>query len=121
LSFVSQVLHDLVDGVLDQVKEGIDGYANTARIDIDQFVDRILRRVVKAMVPAVLGIVLVSAGLLFSLVGLVTFLIAVVGPALAWGIVGLGMVGLGAALILPLLRRHDSRMTKHASHLKDRN
>ena len=114
-------MRDLLDDVLDRVKGSLDDYANTARLDVEQFVDKIVQRVVKAMVPVVLGIVLVSAGLIFSLVGLVTYLSTAVGPALAWGLVGLGMVGLGALLILPLLRRNESRGTWHAHHLESRN
>jgi len=121
LSFVYKVVQDLVDDVLDRVKRELDDYANTARIDVEQFVDKIVQRVVKAMVPAILGIVLVSAGLIFSLVGLVTYLSQVMNPAFAWGLVGIGMVVVGAVLILPLIRRHDSRGMKRMSHLEDRN
>jgi hypothetical protein len=119
LSFVYKVVHDLVDGVLDHVKEGLDDYANTARQDLELFVDRILGRVVKAMVLAVLGTVLVSAGFIFSLVGLVTYLSQVINPAFAWGLVGLGMVGLGAVLTFTVLRNHNSHRTKYTSRLHE--
>jgi hypothetical protein len=107
--------------VLNQVKEGLDDYANTAKRDIELFVDSITRRVIKAVVPAVLGTVLVSAGLVFSLIGLVNYLSQLVNPALAWAIVGLGMAAVGAALVLPLLRRQDSRGMKHVSRPSDQN
>jgi uncharacterized membrane protein len=107
--------------VLDQVKQGLDDYANTARLDIELFVDRITRQVIKKMVPAVLGTVLLSVGLIFSLMGLVKYLSQLVNPALAWALVGLGMGAVGAALFLPLLRRHDSREMRRVSHLSDRN
>lgn len=107
--------------MLHQVKEGLDDYANTARLDIEVFVDRITQRVIRKMVPAVLGTVLVSVGLIFSLMGLVTYLSQLVNPALAWALVGLGMAGVGAALVLPVLRRHDSRGMRRVSHLNDRN
>jgi len=112
MSFVYKAVQDLVDDLLEHVKRDLDGYANTAKQDFELFVDRSLRRVVKAMVPAVLGVVLVTAGVIFSLMGLVTYLSQLVNPALAWAIVGLGMVGLGAVLVLRLLRRHDSGWTR---------
>jgi hypothetical protein len=121
MSFVYKVVQDLVDDVLDRVKRELDDYANTAKVDVEQFVDRIVQRVVKAMVPAVLGIVLVSAGLIFSLVALVAYLSTVVSPALAWGIVGLGVAGIGTVLILSVFRRHGSRGMKHVSHPEHRN
>jgi uncharacterized membrane protein len=107
--------------VLDHVKEGLDDYANTAKLDIELFVDRITRQVIKKMVPAILGTVLVLVGLIFSLMGLVTYLSHLVNPALAWGLVGLGTAAVGAALVLPLLRRQDSRGMRRVSHLSDRN
>jgi hypothetical protein len=106
---------------LDQVKAGLDDYAKTAKQDIELFVDRITRRFIRVIVPAVLGTVLVSVGLIFSLMGLVTYLSQLVNPALAWAIVGLGMAAVGAALVLPLLRRHDSRGMRRVSQLDDRN
>jgi hypothetical protein len=120
LSFVYKVVEDLVDDVLDKVKEGLDDYTNTVTRDVERFVDRMLRRAVKEIALGVLGAALVSAGLIFSLVGLVAYLSRVVGPAFAWGIVGLGMVGLGALLVLPLLRR-SSRGMQRASRLHDGN
>jgi hypothetical protein len=106
---------------LDQVKQSLDDYADTAKQDIELFVDKITGRLVKLMVRAVLGTVLVSAGLIFSLIGLVTYLSQLLNPALAWAIVGLGMAAGGAALVLPLLRRQDSHEMRRVSHLSDRN
>jgi hypothetical protein len=103
------------------VKEGIEDYANNAKLDIEVFVDRITQQVIKKVVPAVLGTVLVSVGVIFSLVGLVTYLSQLVNPALAWALVGVGMAVGGAVLVLPLLRRHDSRGMRRASRLSDRN
>jgi hypothetical protein len=120
LSLVHNVVRDLVDGVLDQLKQGLDDYAETARQDIELFVDSMLRRVVRAMAVGVLGSVLVSAGFIFSLLGLVNFLSQMINPALAWSLVGLGMVGLGSVLILPLLKR-NSRGLKHASRFREGN
>lgn len=107
--------------MLNQVKQGLDDYANTAKLDIEIFVDSITRRVIKAVVPAVLGTVLVSVGLIFSLMGLVSYLSQLVNPALAWAIVGLSMAAVGAALVLPVLRRQDSRGVRRVSRLSDRN
>jgi hypothetical protein len=107
--------------VLEQVKAGLDDYANTARQDIELFVDRITRQVIKKMVPAILGTVLVSVGFIFALVGLVTFLSHLINPALAWGLVGLGTAAAGAALVLPMLKKQDSGRIRRTSHLDDRN
>jgi len=120
LSFVYKVVQDLVDDVLDRVKEGLDDYTNTVTRDIELFVDRMLRRVVKEIAVGLLGAVLVSAGLIFSLVGLVTYLSQVINPAFAWGLVGLGMVGLGAVLSFTLLRR-NSRGLRSGSRFHDGN
>jgi hypothetical protein len=106
---------------LNQVKQSLDDYANTAKLDIEIFVDRITRRVIRAMVPAVLGTVLVATGLIFFLISLVTYLSELVNPALAWALVGLGTVAVGAGLVLPLLRRHDSRGMRRVSYRDDRN
>jgi hypothetical protein len=120
LSFVYKVVEDLVDDVLDKVKQGLDDYADTVTRDVERFVDRMLRRAVKEIALGVVGAALVSAGLIFSLVGMVTYLSSLVSPAFAWGIVGLGMIGLGAVLVLPLLRR-GSRGMQHATRLHEGN
>ncbi len=114
MSFVYKVVEDLVDDVLDRVKEGLDDYASRARQDLELFADRLVRRAVKGMAVGLLGAATVSAGLIFSLVGLVTYLSQTINPAFAWGVVGLGMVGLGSVLLFALLRRSERGM-KHAS------
>jgi hypothetical protein len=120
-SFVYKVVQGLVDDVLNQVKEGLDDYANIAKRDIELFVDRTTQQVIRKMVPALLGTVLVSVGLIFSLMGLINYVSQLVNPALAWALVGLGMGGVGAALVLPLLRRKDPRGIRRVSHIDDRN
>jgi len=115
MSFVYKAVQDLVDDLLDRVKEGLDDYAKSARQEVELFVDKLLRRAIKGMAVGLLGAVMVSAGLIFSLVGLVTYLSQVINPAFAWGIVGLGMVGLGAVLLFMILRRSSRGM--HASRL----
>jgi len=120
MSFVYKIVQDLVDEVLDRVKEDLDDYARTARLDLELFVDRLVRQVVKAMAIGVFGVVLVSAGLIFSLIGLVTYLSRFTSPAFAWGMVGLGMVGLGAILVFTLLR-HSSRGMTHDRRLNGGN
>jgi hypothetical protein len=114
MSFVYKVVEDLVDDVLDRVKKGLDDYAETARQDIEVYVDGLLRKAAKAMAFGVLGAVALSAGLIFSLVGLVDYLSPIVGRAPAWGLVGLGMVGLGAVLLFVLMRS-TRRETKYVS------
>ena len=116
MSFVYKVVEDLVDDVLDRVKESLEDYANTARQDLELFADKLVRRAVKGMAVGLLGGVAVSAGLIFALVGLVTYLSQIINPAFAWGVVGLGMMGLGAVLLFTILRR-SSRGMQHASRL----
>jgi hypothetical protein len=120
LSLVYKMVEDLVDDVLDRVKAGLDDYARTASRDIELFADKLLRRAVKAMAVGLLGAVAVSAGLIFSLIGLVTYLSESMNPAFAWGIVGLGMVGIGGVLLFMIMRR-NSHGTQLASRIHDGN
>jgi hypothetical protein len=114
LSFVYKVVEDLVDDVLDRMKEGLDDYAETAKREIELFADKLVRRAVKGMAVGLFGAVMVSAGLIFSLLGLVTYLSQMMNPAFAWGLVGFVMVGIGGVLLFTLLRRSQGG-TKLAS------
>jgi hypothetical protein len=115
MSFVYKAVEDLVDDLLDRVKKDLEDYAVTARQEIEAYADKLVRRAVKGMAVGLLGAVMVSAGLIFSLVGLVRYLSPIVGPASAWGVVGLGMAGVGAVLLFAITRgsqrgaRHTSR------------
>jgi hypothetical protein len=120
LSFVYKAVEDLVDDLIDRVKIELDDYAKTARREFEIFADKLLRRAVRGMAVGLLGAVMVSAGVIFSLVGLVTYLGQSMNPAFAWGIVGFGMVGLGAVLLFALLRRNSTGMQR-ASRLHDGN
>jgi len=114
MSFVYRAVEDLVDDVLDRLKKELEDYAVTARQEIESYADKLLRRAVKGMAVGLLGAVMVSAGFVFALVGLVRYLIPIVGPAPAWGVVGLGMAGLGAVLLFAITRG-SQRGTRHTS------
>jgi len=116
MSFVYKAVQDLVDEVLDHVKEGLDDYARSAKQDIEVFVDQLVRQVIKAMAIGTMGAVVLSAGLIFALIGLVKYLSELTNPAIAWGVVGLGMMGMGAILLLTIMRR-ASRGLKHDHRL----
>ncbi len=118
MSFVSKAVQQIVDQVFDHVKEGVDDYADVLKRDVEVFVDKTVRRAVKAMAIGLLGAVAVSAGVIFSLIGLVTYLSEVINPGAAWGLVGLAMVGLGAALLFTLQRRgsHAANYDHHSRH-----
>jgi Putative Actinobacterial Holin-X, holin superfamily III len=120
MSLVYKVVEDLVDDLLDQVKGAIDEYATSLKHDLEAFLDKMMRRAVKTMAIGLLGAVLVSAGFVFSLIGLVTYLSPIISPALAWGSVGIVMLGIGAAsLLIPLRRRSRSPKMRHISRLED--
>jgi len=111
-SFVYKAVQGVIDEVLDHMKEELDEYAKTAKQDLELFAHQLVRKAVKAMAVGVLGAVMVSVGVIFSLIGLVKYLSKLLtNPALAWGIVGLGMVGVGAVLLFTLTR-HGPRAMK---------
>ena len=111
MSFVYQAIQGVIDEVLDHVKEELDEYAKSAKQDLELFANQLVRKAVKAMAVGVLGAVMASAGLIFSLIGLVKYLSQLTNPAVAWGVVGLGMAGVGAVLLFTLTR-HGPRAMK---------
>jgi flagellar motor component MotA len=120
LSLVYKVVEDLIDDLLHRAKEGVDDYTNRLKYDMDALLDTMLRRAVKAMALGLLGAVLVSVGIVFALVGVVIYLGQVFNPALAWGLVGVVTLMLGAAaLVLPLRKRSHPTATRHISRVDD--
>lgn len=98
------VIEGLVDRAIDRVKETIDEYVAELKVDLELFVDDLVRKVAKAMAIGALGATMLSAGAVFALVGLVIYLSRFLGAALAWGVVGLGMVVIGGAMLFVLYR-----------------
>ncbi len=114
MSVLSSVVEDLVDLVIDQVKESLYEYAEDLRQDVELFLDRMTHRVAKGIALGLAGAALVSVGLIFALVGVVAYLSEILNPGLAWGIVGIGMMGAGA-LLLNVLRGRSSRAMRRVS------
>jgi hypothetical protein len=115
MSVVSRLVEDLVGLLLDQVKLRVRDYADLVLQDLELVLERIIRRAVRAVVLGLLGAVLVSVGMIFSLVGLAVYLGQLVNPAAGWGVVGLVAMASGA-LVLSLLQRRG-RAERHLSRL----
>ncbi len=114
MSVLSSIVQDLVDVLVDQVKQDLREYANDIVKDLDALVTRIINRAVSAIVTSIIWALLISVGAIFTLLGMVTFLTPVVGPALAWALVGLVSCGLGVAE-LRIVRRPKPPEARRAS------
>ena len=90
---MSSFIQEIIDLLLHEIKRALRGYAN-----------RILIKVVKLLILSVVGVSFLAIGLIFVLIGIVTYLSELMFPGLAWGIVGLIAALIGAILLL-LLRR----------------
>jgi len=88
-----KIIQQLVEGVAGELKHDAEAYAN-----------RILRRMVKTLVLAGVGVTYLAAGSVFVLIGIVAYLSAFMFSGLAWGLVGLVVALVGAVLLL-LIRR----------------
>ena len=74
MSLVYKVVEDLIDDLLHRAKEEVGDYTNRLKDDMEALLDKMLRRAVKAMALGLLGAVLVTVGVVFALVGIVTYL-----------------------------------------------
>jgi hypothetical protein len=72
--------------------------------DLERHVDRILRRALRTLVLAGMGITFLAAGSIFILIGAVTYLSQFIFSGFAWGLVGL-IVALVGAMSLLLVKR----------------
>jgi len=72
--------------------------------DVEAYADRMLRRMLKALVLGGLGVTFLAAGSIFILIGVVTYLSKFMFSGLAWGLVGLVVALVGGVLLL-LIRR----------------
>jgi len=88
-----KIIRELVKDVADGLKHDVEAYAN-----------KILRRILRTLVLAGVGVTFLAAGSIFVLIGLVTYLSRFMFSGLAWGFVGLVVALVGAALLL-LVRR----------------
>jgi hypothetical protein len=115
LSILSSVVEDLVEVLVDQIKRDLRDYANDIILDVEALANRIIKRAVNVIVTSVVWMFMICVGAVFTLLGAVNFLIPVVGPALAWGLVGLLSAGLGAVQ----LKRPSSHGARRSPPLRD--
>ncbi len=86
-------LDKIVSTILDAVKDVIEDYAR-----------RTWDKIIRLLVLVILGITFIAAGSIFLLVGFATYLSLVMYSGLAWAIIGLITVLIGAILLLLLKR-----------------
>jgi len=91
------MLQALIRRLIGEFTEGIEH-------DIERRMDRVLRRALKTLVLAGLGITFLAIGSIFVLIGAVSYLSLFVLSSYAWGLVGLIITLLGAISLL-LVRR----------------
>jgi hypothetical protein len=72
--------------------------------DVEAFANRIIRRMLKALVLGGVGVAFLVVGSIFVLIGTVAYLSTFMFSGLAWGLVGVIVALLGGALLL-LIRR----------------
>ena len=90
---LKQIIHQLVKSVTDGLKHDVEAYAN-----------KIIQRVLRALVLGGVGVTFLAAGSIFVLIGVVAYLSTFMFSGLAWGLVGLVVALVGAVLLL-LIRR----------------
>jgi hypothetical protein len=90
---LKEIIHQLMDEVTGGLKHDVEAYAN-----------RLLRRMLKALVLGGVGVTFLATGSIFVLIGVVAYLSTFMFNGLAWGIVGLVVALVGAVLLL-LIRR----------------
>jgi di/tricarboxylate transporter len=86
------------------IEKLIEDFTGGLKHDVEAFADRILRRMLKALVLGGLGVTFLAVGSIFVLIGIVTYLSTFMSSGLAWGLVGLVVAMVGGVLLL-LIRR----------------
>jgi len=90
---LQKLFQQLLEGVTDGLKHDVEAYTN-----------KMVRRMMKTLVLAGVGVTFLTAGSIFLLIGVATYLSRFMFSGLAWGIVGLVVLLAGAVLLL-LVRR----------------
>ena len=90
---LQKLFQQLLEGVTDGLKHDVEAYTN-----------KMVRRMMKTLVLAGVGVTFLAAGSIFLLIGVATYLSRFMFSGLAWGIVGLVVLLAGAVLLL-LVRR----------------
>jgi hypothetical protein len=114
LSLIS-AMEGLIDTAVKHLKGTLDDYVDTLKEDLEVYAEELVRKVAKAMAVGMLGATLLSAGVIFCLIGVVVFLGRVVGAAAAWGSVGVTMAVVGVVLLFAIskMTRATRRTSKH--------
>ena len=86
------------------IQQLIEDFTGGLKHDVEAYANRIVRRVLKAIVLGGLGVTFLAIGSIFVLIGIVTYLSTLMFSGLAWGLVGLVVALVGGMLIL-LIRR----------------
>lgn len=116
MSVISGVVKDLLDVLTAQLKEDVREFARDIMEDLDAYANRVIKRALRSLVISIIWVSIILVGVVFVLVGVVTFLTPFLGPALSWSLVGLLLAGLGGFQLRFLLKpkspvvRHTSRM-----------
>jgi hypothetical protein len=91
------MFQEIIRRLIGELTEGLEH-------DLERHVDRILRRALRTLVLAGMGITFLAAGSIFILMGVVTYLSQFIFSGFAWGLVGL-VVALVGAMSLLLIKR----------------
>ncbi len=95
------MLEGVVQGI---IQELIDDLTVGLKRDLERYADRMMRRAVRTLALAGIGITFLAVGSFFILVGIVNYLSQFIFSGFAWGAVGLVAVLVGGVLFL-LIRR----------------
>jgi hypothetical protein len=91
------MLQAIIQRLIGEFTEGL-------KRDLEKSADRVLRRVVRTLVLAGMGITFLAAGSIFALLGVVAYLSQFMLIDYAWGLVGL-IAALVGAMSLLLIKR----------------
>jgi hypothetical protein len=91
------MLQSIIRRLIGEFTEGLEH-------DLERHLDRVLRRAVKTLVLAGMGITFLAVGSIFFLIGTVSYLSLFMLSGYAWGLVGI-IVALVGAMSLLLVRR----------------
>ena len=86
------------------IQKLIEDYTGGLKHDVEAYAEKIIRRVLKALVLGGIGVTFLAAGSIFILIGIVGYLSTFMPNDLAWGLVGLVAALVGGVLLLQIRR-----------------
>lgn len=95
------MLQGMLQGI---IQELIEDFTEGLKRDIEGYTDKLMRRALRTLVLAGIGITFLAAGSFFMMVGIVNYISQFIFIGYAWGVVGLVAVLVGGVLFL-LIRR----------------